>query len=156
MREFSSKVDRGHETESYNKKLCYPPDPACTSPPAIELDGEEGQETGGQEAREGEAVMTGYAPVGHCPAESCADGKRKPDYVDPVQGDDIPDEVTQQEGEALYRCLYCGLMWTQKGSDQPGILRRGEARAVGIQKLGEQFRAIPADAPFKFDASVEP
>ena len=88
------------------------------------------------------------SPVGHCPATSCADGKRKQDIM---SGGDVPTGVSLRDGEALYRCPYCGLMWTQRGSDRPGILRRLEARAVGFQKIGEAFETIPAAAPLKFD-----
>ena len=96
-------------------------------------------------------TMRAYSPGGHCPAESCADGKRKRDLIHLTNTRDVPAEISLRDSEALYRCPYCGLMWTQRASDSRGILRRHEARAVGHKKIGKSFEAIHPGAPFTFD-----
>lgn len=92
-----------------------------------------------------------YKPGGHCPAESCADGKRTQDLIRIQTSREMPTGVSLRESEALYRCPYCGLIWTQRASDSHGMLRRDESRAVGHKKIGKSFEVIPSGMPFTFD-----
>jgi len=91
-----------------------------------------------------------YNPTGHCPNKGCARGKRDDDIIERVERDELPNGVTVEDDQTVYRCSWCGLMWTQWGKDSPGWLRRYESRVVGFQRPGETFEPVENPA-FKFD-----
>ena len=80
-----------------------------------------------------------YDPTGHCPNQSCARGKLEHSLIDQVERDELPNGVTVEDDQAVYRCSWCGLLWTQRSGDSPGWLRRSESKVVGFQRPGERF-----------------
>jgi len=68
-----------------------------------------------------------YEP--HCPSPNCTSGHEH--RLHPISGkpDWLPLEVWSQieEGEILYRCNYCGLVWFQSSARRPGF----NARPIG-------------------------
>ena len=93
----------------------------------------------------------GYDPTGHCPAEACSSGKH---YCEGIHlwNLPLPDGVTIKENQVVYRCKYCGLMWTQRDGDALGWVRRDESEIVGFLRVGEViFTPVENPAAYKFD-----
>jgi hypothetical protein len=65
--------------------------------------------------------MKRYDP--HCPSPTCTGGykyklyhiKGKPNWLP------LEHRVPKKEGQILYRCNYCGLVWFQERSKRPGL-----------------------------------
>jgi hypothetical protein len=49
----------------------------------------------------------------------------------------LPEKYVTKDGEALYRCNYCGLVWTQESSNRPGF----DAKSIG-GKMGDVHKII--------------
>ena len=63
----------------------------------------------------------------HCPSPSCSGGHQNRLYQIRERPDWLPEEYVMKEGETLYRCNYCGLVWTQDSSNRPGF----DAKPIG-------------------------
>jgi len=71
--------------------------------------------------------MKRYEP--HCPSPTCTGGsksklchiRKKPNWLPPEV------RTPKKEGETVYRCTYCGLVWFQERSKRPGL----DAKPVG-------------------------
>jgi hypothetical protein len=71
--------------------------------------------------------MKRYEP--HCPSPTCTGGNKNKLYHIKGNPNWLPPEVRgpKKEGEILYRCTYCGLIWFQERSKRPGL----DAKPVG-------------------------
>lgn len=69
----------------------------------------------------------GYVP--HCPSPSCIGGYEHKLRKATSKLVNMPGDVSEQarDGEVIYRCQYCGLVWFQKAGVRPGL----DARVAG-------------------------
>lgn len=58
-----------------------------------------------------------------CPAPDCSGGYTGRLRQVAPESIPIPEEVQQRagKGDVIYRCGYCGFVWAQKSSSQPGV-----------------------------------
>lgn len=71
----------------------------------------------------------------HCPSPSCTGGHQNRLHPIRERPQWLPEEYVMKDGEALYRCNYCGLVWTQKSSNRPGF----DAEPIGLYKNSFTF-----------------
>jgi uncharacterized Fe-S cluster protein YjdI len=71
--------------------------------------------------------MKRYEP--HCPSPTCTGGEKSKLYHIRKKPNWLPPEAraTKKEGEIVYRCTYCGLVWFQEMSKKPGF----DAKPIG-------------------------
>jgi hypothetical protein len=71
--------------------------------------------------------MKRYEP--YCPSPTCTGGNKSKLCNIRVKPNWLPPEVWAQkkEGEIVYRCTYCGLIWFQHKAKRPGL----DANPVG-------------------------